>query len=476
MKILLINPPYTNFEGLKESGGHMLPLSFGYLAAYTRERIKDCEFKILDSEVLGLGYEQIKEKIIKENPDIIGFTAPTPAMKHVYKITEFIKKEFNPNCYVVAGGIHPTVMPRRTLEESLIDSAVIGEGEITFFELVREIKNKSFDFGAIKGLAWKNRNGAIEINERRPLLENLDELPYPARDLYDLKLYYSAPTKKVSDFKATPILTSRGCAFNCIHCPSKTIWGGRVRYHSALNVVREIEECINKFGLREFNFFDDTFTVNPARVKEICREIINKKLNIAWISFSRVNTISEDLVKIMKEAGCRKISFGLESGSQEILDKMRKNATIEMASKAVAVVRKCGLQVHASFMLGNVGETIETIKQTIKFAKSLDLDNATFFITTPYPGTELYEIAKEINADLVNIPWENFAPLTSAKPILVQNNISAKELVVWQKKAFREFYLRPKYIFHKLKGLKSLDFLKMIWEGLRIFYRILLKK
>ena len=210
-------------------------------------------------------------------------------------------------------------------------------------------------------------------------------------------------------------------------------------------------------------------------VKDICQEIINKKLNIAWVSFSRVDTISEDLVKIMKEAGCRKISFGLESGSQDILDKMHKNTTIEMGRKAVNAVRKYGLQVHASFMLGNVGETVETIKQTINFAKNLDLDNATFFITTPYPGTELYRVAGEINRNLANIPWGNFAPLTNANPILVQNNISAQELVRWQKRAFREFYLRPQYVFYKLKQLKSLDALKMIWEGLRVFYRILQK-
>jgi len=308
------------------------------------------------------------------------------------------------------------------------------------------------------------------------MIENLDDLPFPARDLYDLNLYYSAVTKKVSDFKATPILTSRGCAFRCIHCPSATIWGGRVRFRSAQNVLDELEECISEYNLREFNFFDDTFTINAERIKEICRGIINRKLVIAWISFSRVNTISDELVKIMKEAGCRKISFGLESGAQEILDKMNKNATVEMGRQAVLIVRKCGLPVHASFMLGNVGETGETIKKTIDFAKSLELDNATFFITTPYPGTELYKIAGQINSALNDIPWENFAPLTYADPILVQNNLSGSELIKWQKKAFKSFYLRPKYIFYKIRQLKSVDALKMIFEGLRVFYRILTKK
>jgi radical SAM superfamily enzyme YgiQ (UPF0313 family) len=308
------------------------------------------------------------------------------------------------------------------------------------------------------------------------MIQNLDILPFPARDLYNLDSYYSAPTKKVSDFKATPILTSRGCAFKCIHCPSATIWGGRVRYRSAENVIAEILECVEKYDLREFNFFDDTFTLNPQRVKEICQKIIDLKLEIAWISFSRVNTISSELVSIMKKAGCKKISFGLESGSQEILDKMRKNATLQMGREAVKIVREQNLEVHASFMLGNVGETIETIKQTIAFAKSLDLDNATFFITTPYPGTDLYEIAKQLDKEVEFLPWENFAPLTNTQPILVQKNVSAPDLIKWQKKAFVAFYIRPKYILHKLKQLNSTDAFKMIIEGLRVFLRILRKK
>ncbi len=185
--------------------------------------------------------------------------------------------------------------------------------------------------------------------------------------------------------------------------------------------------------------------------------------------------ISEKLAKKMKEAGCKKISFGLESGSQRILDLMRKQATIEIGRKAVEMVVKQGILAHASFMFGNVGETEETIKETIKFAKSLPLDNATFFITSPVPGTDLYEISKNEGFITKDTKWTEFAPLTNTSPILVQKNVSKERLVYWQRRAFREFYLRPKYIFHKIKQLNSIDALKTIFEGLRIFYRILLK-
>jgi radical SAM superfamily enzyme YgiQ (UPF0313 family) len=473
MNVLLVNPPYTNFEGMKESGGHMMSLGLAYLASYLRKHL-DCRISILDIEVRGLNYEEVKESIKKENADIIGITCLTPTIPHVFKIAEIIKKEINPKSIIVAGGIHPTALPEETIRNPFIDFVAVGEGESTFYELVKTIKEKRRDFNKINGLYFK-REGKIVATPPRELIADLDEIPFPARDLFDLSLYYSAPTKKVSSDPAGPILTSRGCAFNCIHCISRKIWKGRVRFRSVQNVIKEMEECINKFGIKQFNIYDDTFTLNRERAMKICDEIIKRRWEIAWVSFSRVNTISKELAKKMKKAGCKKISFGLESGSQKVLDLMRKQATTEMGRKAVEMVVKQGILAHASFMFGNVGETEETIKETIKVAKSLPLDNATFFITSPVPGTDLYEISKKVGFITKDTKWTEFAPLTNTSPILVQRNVSKERLVYWQKRAFREFYLRPKYIFHKLKQLKSLDSFKMIFEGLRIFYRILLK-
>jgi len=474
LKTLFINPPYTNFEGMRESGGHMPPLSFGYLAAYIREKNAGFEFKILDSEALGLNYKQILDSIIDYNPQIVAITTPTSAMKHVYKISQ-MAKNFNQDIYVVLGGVHATVMPERTLKECpAADFIILGEGEETFCALLLALKTKSKNFGDINGLCF-NQNGKIIKKEKVNLISDLDTIPFPARDLYQLDLYCSAPTKKVSDENATPILTSRGCPLNCIHCPSRNIWKGFVRYRSAENVVREIEECIYKYNLREFNFFDDTFTINKKRAIDICNKIREKELDIYWICFSRSNTIDDELVRHMKEAGCRKISFGLESGDQEILDLMRKKTTVEMGRKAVRIVRKYGIPVHASFMLGNVGETENSIKKTISFATNLDLDNATFFITTPFPGTDLYNIAEKLGNVDESTPWENFAPLTNAPPVLVQSNLSKEALVYWQKKAFRKFYLRPRYIVRKMKSLNSIEGAKTVLEGIRILLRILKK-
>ncbi|MBU1255646.1 B12-binding domain-containing radical SAM protein [Patescibacteria group bacterium] len=475
MKILLINPPYTNFEGgMKESGGHSMPYNLAYLAAYLRERI-DCQIKILDAEVRCLNFQEIEEEIRKEQPDIAGITCPSSTMNHVFRICQIIKQNVNSNCLTIVGGNHPTIMPEKTLEDINIDFAAMSESEITFYEFVRTIKEGKNNFKSINGLCYKE-NGKIVKNPLREFIADLDTIPFPALDLLDLEIYYSAPTKKLTTEKCSPLLTSRGCAFNCIHCASKALWRRQVRYRSAENVVAEIESHLNKYDIKEFNLLDEHFTINKPRAMKICQLIIDKKLPIAWACLSRSDAIDDELVEIMGKAGCKKISLGLESGSQKILDLMRKQATIKQGREAIKTIRRHNILANSSFMFGNIGETKKTIRETIDYAKSLDLDNATFFITCPLPGSDLYTYAKDNGLIPENVKWEMFAPLTNAAPVLAQRNLSGDELIYWQKRAFREYYLRPKYIIYKLKMIDSWDIAKSIIEGIRIFIRVLIKK
>ncbi|MBU2472867.1 MAG: radical SAM protein [Patescibacteria group bacterium] len=473
MKILLINPPYINFEGMKESGGHIMPFNLAYLAAYLRQR-NDCSVKIFDTEALSLNYSEIKQYLAKEKPDLIGFTCLSPTINHILKICRIVKKDLNLKSSIVLGGIHPTIFPKETIKNQYIDFVVVGEGEITFTELVKAIQEKRTDFENINGLYYK-KNGEIVKTQPRELISDLDTIPFPARDLFNLDLYSSAPTKKLTDEQCSPILTSRGCTFNCIHCVSKSIWQRKIRYRSSDNIISEIEECINKYNIKEFSILDDNFTLNKSRAIEFCQKVIEKKLLIAWICFSRADGINDQLIKIMAEAGCKKISLGLESGSQKILNLMRKQTTIEQGKKAVEIIRKNNILVHASFMIGNIGETEETVKETINFAKSLDLDNASFFITCPVPGSDLYYYAQNEGFIEKNTSWEMFAPLSNTPPVLTQNNLSQNDLIYWQKKAFRKFYFRPKYIYRKLKQIKSWEGIKTIFQGIKILLRILIK-
>lgn len=472
--ILLVNPPYTNIEGLKESAGHAMPLNLAYLASYLRINT-DCQIKIIDAEADSLSIEDIVDKIIELNPKITGFTIPTPSFNSIIKITKLIKEKNN-QIILVGGGPHPTVLPEETLKDSLLDFIVLSEGEITFYELVKKIINQENDFEKINGLAFRGKERTI-VTEKRKLIDNLDDIPLPSRDLFDLKKYYTAPTKKTSSASYdTPILTSRGCPYNCTFCISRCMWGQGVRFRSIDSVIKEMEECIEKYGINEFNVIDDTFTIDNKRVMAICQIIIDKGWKISWNCMGRVNTITDEMIKLMKKAGCKKIAFGLESGNEEVLRLMDKKASLKMAEEAVGIARKNGMEVLGSFMIGNIGETKERIMETVNFAKKLDLDNATFFIVCPYPGTVIYKIAKEKGYVSEENKWEEFAPLTKTKPILIQDNLSAEELIYLQKLAFRKFYLRPKYILRKIKKIKKIGDLKIIFEGLRILTRILNKK
>ncbi len=477
MKLVLINPPFIKYVGIKESGGHSMPLSLLYVASYLRQQIPDLKQTVLDAEAEQLSYEEIEERLKKEKPDAICFTCPTPAMNQVLKIAEMTKK-INPNCIVLAGGMHPTAFPRETAELSNVDFAILGEGELTICELIQALRQNRSDFRTIEGISFKDPNGKIVVTKMRDLIADLDILPFPARDLVNLELYHSAPTKKVSsEANSMAIMTSRGCVYDCIYCISKSIWRRRIRYRSAKKVADELEECVKKFGAHEFNFYDDLFIINEERVRSVCEEILKRKLDISWVCFGKANTVKNlELLKLMKQAGCKKVSMGLESGSQMILDNVRKQATLDDARRAVQLIKKSGMEAHASFMFGNLGETEETMQQTIRFAKELNLDNATFFIASPYPGTDLYYIAKERGFIKPDVKWEDFAPLHDQPPILVQDTLPYSLLIKYQKKAFREFYFTPKMILRKLMNIRSIHDLRTLKEGLTIFMGILQKK
>ena len=470
MKMVLVNPPYVNFEGIKESAGHTTPLNLLYLAAYVRHHT-ECQISILDAEALGLSYSGIDKTLEKRRPDVVGVTCPTPPMNHVSKIAE-IAKTINPDCVVIVGGCHPTALPEQTARIPNIDFVVIGEGELTLLELINAIKSKELSFRHIAGLAYRFDDTVI-VTGPRPLIEDLDTVPFPARDLLDLELYHSPPTKRVSSGgSSTSLLTERGCPYNCIHCISNVIWRRRYRTRSPDNIVDEIEECVNRYNLTEFNFCDDTFTLSENRVVNICREISRRQLDISWICLSRIDTVSENMVVEMKKAGCKRISFGIESGSEEILKIMRKNISLAQIAEAVRMSKDGGLEVHAGFMLGNIGETRETAQKTIEFAKALDVDYAVFFITTPYPGTDLYEIALERGYVTLDTKWEDFAPLTKSAPPLVQDNLTQSELIKLRKRAFYQFYLRPRFMLRRLLRIRSLQDVRSLLEGLRIFFGI----
>ncbi len=470
MKILFINPPFSKYDGIEGHGGKAAPLNLGYLASYTRQQKPKIKVDILDCEGLNLSYEQIKKYLIKFGPDVAALTMPTPAYEHVILIANIIKS-LDQKTIVIVGGPHPTALPNNVLSEKSIDFAVIGEGEITFLELVNALEKNENDFYRIKGLSFKS-GGKIIINQPRELIKNLDILPFPAKDILPLNAYYLPPTKRITSGSSTNIVTSRGCPFNCTFCMAKTIWQRTTRFRSVKNVLDEIEECVKKYKHQDFSFHDELFTADRKRVMEFCYELKRRHLNIKWVCQARCGTVDEELLRNMKEAGCEKIAFGFESGDEKILRLMGKNNNLANAYESTRLCKKVGIKVAGAFILGYPGETKKTIEKTINFAKKLNPDTAAFFIAMPFPGTELFNLAIEKSYLKEPINWKTFAPVSNDLPPMEIPNITKEELMKLKKYAYRSFYLRPKYILRKLSEIKNFEDIKNLLRGVKIFKQV----
>jgi radical SAM superfamily enzyme YgiQ (UPF0313 family) len=413
------------------------PLGLAYIASMLRQ---SHEVKIIDSNILNYTIGDVERELRSFNPDVVGITSVTPSIYEAYKVAETAKK-VREDCIVVLGGPHATFMPRQTMEEcKYIDIIVKGEGEETTRELIENIE-KGASLKGVKGITFREKNEIIDT-EPRPFIKNIDDIPFPSRDLLPMHLY------NFNGVKYTTMLTSRGCPFGCSFCSSSRLFGGYWRGRSPENVLEEMKIVYEEYGIRNIEFIDDTFTLDQKRAEKICDGIIEQGWDISWGASSRVDTLSRELAEKMKKAGCWIIFLGIESGSQKILDAIGKRITLEQAKKAVKILKEAGIQVLGSFIIGFLQDTKETIKETIKFAKSLNLDYAEFSILTPYPGTPIFDYAKKNNMLLT----EDWSKYTATEPIVKIEGISEKEIKALFQKAYITFYLRPQIVMRWLKN------------------------
>jgi len=453
MKILLINPPFEYTiqscqpKILEEGLDFLPPLGLMYVAAYL-EKKTNYEVEILDTQVERLKYNHIKDEIKKRNPDIIGITAMTFTLVDVIK-TAKIAKEVNPNIKIILGGPHVIIYPEETINIPEIDFLVLGEGEQTIKQLLDNIDNPN-ELKKIKGIVFRENNKIINTG-RTEFIANLDDLPFPARHLTPYKKYFSvvSPNRPV-----TTMFTSRGCPYKCLFCDRPT-FEKFFRARSAKNVVDEMEEC-KKIGIKEIFIYDDTFSVDRQRVIDICDEIIKRNLKIFWDVRTRVNTVDKELLEKMKKAGCQRIHYGVEAGTQKILNVLRKGITLEQAEKAFEWTKKSGIETAGYFMIGSPTETKEDILKTIQFMKELNPDYVHVTITTPFPATDLYQIALEEKVISHDV-WQEFAknPTPNFIPPIWEKELSREEIFSLFKKAYRSFYLRASFIIKKILQLKS---------------------
>jgi magnesium-protoporphyrin IX monomethyl ester (oxidative) cyclase len=417
MKILLINPPNSVEEKIDFTINVFQPLGLAYIAAVLEKN--NYQVKILDAMAegfdqervqkgrrrIGLDYFQIKKEIKKFEPDIVGVsTLFSLQANETHNIIDLVKK-IDRNIITVVGGSHPTIQPESMLKNKNVDYVIRGEGEYVILEFVRAIeKNQSVN--DIRSLSYRSNNDEVINNPRREVIKDLDNLPFPARHLLPMGRYFEAAKKvRVTEGLAaygkrwTGIITSRGCPFMCTFCSVHLTMTRFWRARSPENVVNEIKDFVEKYGIQYFDILDDNLTLIPERTKEICKLLIESKLRIKWSTPNgiRADKVDEELIGLMKRAGCIRLKVAPESGNQEVLDKMiKKNLDLKKVKEVVALCKKHGLPVEAFFMVGFPEETESNIKDTIKYAKELrkrGCEYCYFFVATPYFGTEMYKDA-----------------------------------------------------------------------------------
>ena len=419
--------------------------------AYLAAMVKDDNVRILDIDAERVDPGKFASIIKEGDFDIAGISVVTAAFYSSVELGKVIKT-LSPRTLVIFGGIHPTIMPHEVLGFDFIDLVVKGEGEITFKEIVNCVKNGETDLSKIPGVVYRDGKAIRETPPRAPL-NNLDELPFPARNLFKSKEY----TYPDSLYKATaPIITSRGCPGKCSFCDSHNICGKSFRPRGARNVVDEIESLIKDRDIREIHIWDDNFATSKARVLGIRDEIIRRKIKakFAFPSGIRADFLDKEVLSALKEMGAYSLAIGVESGNQEILNRCRKGLRLERIEETMRLIKKLKLETWAFFMIGLPGENVETIKQTIDFAKKLNPDIAKFHILKPFPGTEVYEYLRKKNF-IFTQDYNKFGFHTP--PIHRLDGLEPDTMMKWQKAAYRSFYFRPQKILEQILRIKTLN-------------------
>ncbi len=407
------------------------PLDLAYMSAVLEEDGVEC--KMQDYPVENGTWNTVIEDIKSFNPDLLVIYTTITSVKddlHACKIA----REINPDIITVAKGGDTTICPEERLEMcEHLDIAIIGEPEITLLEIAQGREYKD-----IKGICYRD-NGKIVKTPIRPFIEDVDSLPFPSRHLLDQSKYLRPDTGEV----LTTIQSSRGCPSKCIYCLSRVVAGADLRLRSPKNVVDELEHCVKDYNIRNFFFRADTFTWDKDWVIAVCKEIINRKLDIEWVANSRANTVDDERLVWMKKAGCWLVSFGVESGNQMILDKTQKGITLEQSREALRLAKKNNLKTFVTFLIGMPWDTKETIMQTFDFAREIDGDFFEVILPYPFPGTKYYEICKRdglIMEGAYDHMYDHF------NSVVKTYHLSADELTDLKKKSFWYLYARPKYI------------------------------
>ncbi|MDP7371923.1 MAG: radical SAM protein [Nitrospinota bacterium] len=455
--VLLINPPWVSKthnirSGMKHA---MPPLSILSIAAYIRT--SGYSVQILDIHVERLLGHETREAIRRANPKWVGITVLTATSVPAHKIAR-IAKEACPGCRVVFGGVHAEAVQEETLANSAVDFVVRGDGEEIFLELIGSQEPES-----VRGVSYSNGTSIVQ-NPPNDIVMDLDKYPRPAYDLIPMHLYYPA----IGAYKRIPginMMMTRGCPGKCTFCNSANT---TLRTRSASSVVEDIRYLHHTYGIREVEFFDDTFTIMVKNVKEFCWLMKEEKLDIVWTAYIRADCFNEEMGRNMKEAGCHQVLLGVESGNRKVLEFLRKPIALKRIKETVRIAQKCGLDVRASFILGNVGETPESMEDSFQYALELDAELVNFHINTPYPGTQLFKWAKE-KKSLVSDEWSEYELSTI---LLKLPTVTSSQVFSFYERSHSRYFLRWSAIKCRLKRIRSGA---LFFDAFKAFFYVMLR-
>jgi len=474
INVLFINPP-VDFKvfypdesmDLSDTKSSSPPIGILHLASICREY--GYNVRLIDAHAEGLDVSKIVSIVEEFKADVVCLTAMTIMIDAAAMIAKAIKDRY-PHVVTIIGGVHVTAEPIKTLKEyEQFDFGVIGEGEVVLLDFLEKL-DKGQDLSLVKSLIWRKDNDVV-VNSRRDFYKDLDDFPFPAFDLVGDKLFshYRLSVFGTKHFHSIGLVTSRGCSGLCTFCDLGVVGRG-YRIMTAPYLISHLKELKVKYNVNDLLFYDDMFTGNKKRLVDFCEAMIADGTPFTWSCCSRVDFVSYlDVLELMKEAGCHTIEFGVESGCQRILDSMRKNVTKEKIAHVISMATDAGITTKANFILGHLGETHDSIMETIEFAKSLNVTYVQHTHLVPLPGSEIYETASKHGTfdpswKLMNTLNINFIPTGMTK----------NDLVYYSKLFWRSFYLQPKVIWRELKRIKTREDVKRLWLAIKSFVKVTL--
>ncbi len=456
MNILVIESPavskfgnqriYGGFGSYK-SESHKPPLDMMWIAGYIRK----CGFKVhlLDANASKLTYEDVKQFIIDKKIGYVVFSTSTCTISQDVNVAR-VAKEVNADIITAAVGINVMAFPEELLNKHKYLGVAVYSREWEYVSM--KVAEHANDLRNVKGIIFRSKNGEVIKNPPQPDLQNLDELGFPAHDLIDKKLYRDVMQRR---YPKTMIMGARGCVGNCTFCCQPAFWGNTNK-RSVEHILEELR-WVQELGFKEVMFNDATLTSDRRWASQIFEGMIANGIDLGWHCSTRAERLDEEILRLMKMAGCHAIAIGMESANKEILKNIRKGVTTEMIKEKVSLIRKHGIDALVFCVLGFPGETKESIKETINFVKKLDTTYITLGIAAPYPNTGFYEYLKS-NDYLLTDDWSQFDP--AGKPVFSYPDLSSEELHYYAMYGLRVFYLRPKYIINRILSIRNLDDLK----------------